>query len=42
MKKLLMLASVAAAAFGVMKVIRGNKHEDEFAATPYSEAPTQI
>lgn len=42
MKKLLMLAGVVAAAFGVLKVVRGSKSEDEFAASPYSEAPTQI
>jgi hypothetical protein len=39
MKKLLMLAGAAAAAFGVLKIVRGNKSDDEFAATPYREAP---
>ncbi len=40
MKKLFMLAGIAAAAFGVLKIVRGNK-EDEFAAAPYSEYTAQ-
>ena len=40
MKKLFMLAGIAAAAFGVIKLLRG-KHEDEFAPPSYTEYQPQ-
>ena len=41
MKKLFVLIGVVAAGLGIAKFARRNKTEDEFAATPYTEFPTQ-
>ena len=38
MKKLLMLAGIAAAAWGAMRLFRG-KHEDEFQLDEYPPSP---